>query len=101
MLNNLINNAVKYGEPPVTVVLEQSDTEWGISVIDQGDGIPSMLVEEVVKPFTTLDKAGGQGKSGLGLAIVDRIVKNHKGSLSFSKLNDGRFAVKVRFSFSE
>lgn len=78
---NLINNAIQSipEETPAQVVieLEELDSYYQISVIDNGSGINPEIKEKLFSPnFTT--KSSGMG---LGLSIVKNIVKNAKGSI--------------------
>jgi len=96
MLQNLIDNAFRYGSPPVQVSVRREVAEMVIEVLDRGPGIPADAIERVLQPFTRLDMARGGGGTGLGLAIVDRIVRQHGGSLELGPREGGGLAVRVR-----
>jgi PAS domain S-box-containing protein len=85
VLNNLINNAVKYSPPGSTVdVRLHPDGQYvHVSVRDRGPGIPEDALDRVFQPFeTTKTKApDGQKGTGLGLAIAKKIVEGHGGSI--------------------
>ena len=50
------------------------------AVLDRGPGIPPDEVDRVKRPFTRLDNARSNVTgAGLGLAIVDRVARNHQG----------------------
>ena len=91
-LDNLIDNALKYGtqeentpsEVSVSLRLEGSTAQRKIKIMvsDTGAGIPEGLLERVKKPFTRANEARTQADgSGLGLAIVEKIAQLHGGSL--------------------
>ena len=65
---------------------------------DKGQGMPSNTWERALQPFQRLDAARGrQGHCGLGLAIVNHVVRTHAGRLSIRQGNGdpGRFAVII------
>ena len=82
-VENLINNAVRYGtRAEVSVLL--TDKTLRIRVEDDGPGIPEDQREEALKPFARLDPARNQdlgGGVGLGLAITTDIARAHGGVL--------------------
>ncbi|WP_422028540.1 ATP-binding protein [Roseovarius sp.] len=82
-VENLINNAVRYGtKAEVSVLL--TDRSLRIRVEDDGPGIPRERREEAVKPFVRLDTARNQNRGsgvGLGLAIATDIARAHGGML--------------------
>lgn len=84
-LANLIDNAGVHGAPPLRLVLRPLAGEpagFVIEVWDQGDGIPAAAWAQALEPFQRLDSArGGAGHCGLGLAIADRIARQHGGGL--------------------
>ncbi len=59
-----------------------------LSIRDNGPGIPEHILEKITKPFFTTKEDG----SGLGLSIVDRIVKEHAGILTVVSEGEGKGA---------
>ncbi len=95
VFQNLIGNALKFrkdNEPPqLHIIAEQCDGRWLFSVRDNGIGIESQYFERIFMPFQRLharrDKYPG---TGIGLAIVKRIVERHHGQVCLdSKLGEG------------
>ena len=86
-VENLINNAVRYGNhAEVSMLL--TDKSLRIRVEDDGPGIPPEQRGEAVKPFTRLDQARNQNKGsgvGLGLAIATDIARAHGGMLRLAQ----------------
>ncbi|MCY1382556.1 transcriptional regulator of glycopeptide resistance proteins [compost metagenome] len=67
-------------------------------VEDHGEGIPEADKERVTLPFVRLDPArGGNAHSGLGLAIVDRLVRQAGGKLNLVNAHGGGFRVEMLF----
>jgi len=88
VFSNLVENARRYGKTPGTDIAElrvDVRREGDLAVIefsDRGQGIPEEDVERLLRPFTRMDSARSQANgAGLGLAIVDRVVKRHQGAL--------------------
>jgi signal transduction histidine kinase len=83
---NLVDNAAKYGAPPITLQAERRGNSVALSVTDQGDGIPPAERERVLAPFYRLDKARTQGEPssgfGLGLTLASRVAQVHRGAIS-------------------
>lgn len=83
VFENLIINAIKYGggnaEPTIMVGCDASETDCRFFVRDNGRGIDPAHHARIFEPFRRLssDKEG----SGMGLAIVARIVKMHGGKV--------------------
>ncbi|WP_440216007.1 ATP-binding protein [Chromobacterium piscinae] len=101
LLSNLLENARRYGRPPVVIRLEKAAGDAMLSVIDHGDGIPAALRETALAPFERLaEHRGTDGGSGLGLAIVSRVAKQHGGALELTD-EDGAFKVAIRLPLGE
>ena len=85
VLNNLLQNAIKFSYPGtlVTVELNRTDHDLLISIKDQGQGIPAEEMERLFKPFQKMSvrSTGGEPSTGLGLAIAKRIVDGHDGKI--------------------
>ncbi len=86
VLNNLIENAVKYTTPvmPISISLEELDHQAVIKVADLGAGIPDAEKQKVFEKFYRVgDESKRKTKgTGLGLYLSTKIVKDHKGSIS-------------------
>jgi two-component system osmolarity sensor histidine kinase EnvZ len=86
-VENLIGNAVRYGER-AEVEAALGPSYFRISVEDDGPGIPPESREEALKPFTRLDAARNQNRGqgvGLGLSIATDIARAHGGQLRLVK----------------
>jgi signal transduction histidine kinase len=80
---NLLDNAVKYSPKPshVEVGLHERDGQVAIAVRDHGMGIPAHEQAEVFSKFYRGEQARTRGikGTGIGLAMVDEIVRAHRG----------------------
>ncbi len=81
---NLLENAQRYAKENIAIIVQKSDDKkyLNISVEDDGPGIPVESRKLVLEPFASVDKSRNKAHSGfgLGLAIVDRTIKVHKGN---------------------
>lgn len=80
-VDNLIDNAMRYGCPPNTELSLRLTREGGLGVlrvIDQGPGIPPEMSEKVFERFMRLSSED-DGGSGLGLSIVRAVIRNAGG----------------------
>ncbi|AOY91643.1 two-component sensor histidine kinase [Cupriavidus sp. USMAA2-4] len=101
IVGNLVDNAYAYGLPPVRIATQRQADGWHLIVEDSGPGIPSDAVERVTLPFVRLDPArGGNAHSGLGLAIVDRLVRQSGGKLALRNRPEGGLMVEMVFPFA-
>jgi two-component system osmolarity sensor histidine kinase EnvZ len=99
ILSNLLDNAHAYGAPPVVVATARTSHGYTLSVSDNGSGIAAQDLINASRPFVRLDPArGGNGHSGLGLAIVERLVRRAGGDWEIG--NHGGRGLRVLMSFS-
>lgn len=77
---NLIDNALRYGDGPVTVSTGMTPTGIEIHVTDAGPGFSPEFITEAFERFTRADGARGEGGAGLGLSIVRAIAVAHAGT---------------------
>ncbi|HQA32662.1 MAG TPA: ATP-binding protein [Casimicrobium huifangae] len=97
MLMNLIENAHRYGKPPVELAVRRDGAMVDIDVLDAGDGVSAGDVERLKQPFVRGDHArGGTMGAGLGLAIVERLAKWHGGSFDLLPRSGGGTVARVR-----
>ena len=79
VLENLVKNAMQAMTRGGTLTLQSGETSeavW-VSVTDTGGGIPQEQINRIFEPFYTTKKKG----TGLGLMIVQRIVRAHNGRI--------------------
>lgn len=91
VVTNLVENAVRHGEGTITVLLEPlgpGDDFRGVRLVveDEGDGIAPELRRRV---FTKFWKSGVRGGSGLGLYLVNGLVRAHGGSVTIGSAEGG------------
>ncbi len=82
VFHNLISNAAKYhGEasPEIRIAAERAAGGWELSVADNGIGIERKYQEKIFHAFTRLHTAREYDGTGLGLAMVKRIIELHGG----------------------
>ena len=99
VLDNLVQNALRYSHQRVEVTLTKDDDNYLLIVEDDGEGIPKEERDHIFDAFSRLDASRDRasGGFGLGLAIADRIVKGHQGNISIndSALGGARFEVRL------
>ncbi|KRK80928.1 two-component system, sensor histidine kinase [Companilactobacillus nodensis DSM 19682 = JCM 14932 = NBRC 107160] len=85
VLDNIMNNAIKYSPDGgvITCRLLETNKHIIISISDEGLGIPRKDIKKVFERFYRVDKARSrkQGGTGLGLSISKEIVEQHKGRI--------------------
>jgi signal transduction histidine kinase len=74
VIYNLISNAIKYSDDKITVNI----TDDYLEVIDRGRGIDKKEIELIKQKFYRIAKNDWDNSLGLGLAIVEKILKIHK-----------------------
>jgi two-component system OmpR family sensor kinase len=100
MIENLVDNAVRYGATPVTVRTYRDANHAIVEIEDSGSGIPADERERVFDRFYRREGAE-EGGSGLGLAIVRRIAERHGGTAELSAASNGRgLTARIRIPLS-
>jgi two-component system sensor histidine kinase CpxA len=119
-VENVVRNAIRYTEEgtSVEVRLEQGvglpnsgaglnhesavRAEAVVRVTDSGPGVPEDALDKLFRPFYRIDDARGRqtGGVGLGLAITDRAVRLHGGTIRVSNRPQGGLMVEIRLPLS-
>ena len=93
VMRNLINNAIKHHPEPENGIIRVSAKEQADSVVfsveDNGEGIPEEYADKVFKMFQTLKPRDEREGSGMGLAIVQRIINWQNGNIWFKDAPGG------------
>ena len=103
-VENVVRNAIRYTEPgtDVQIRLEQGlgtiGPEAVVRVTDSGPGVPEEALDKLFRPFYRIDDARGRqtGGVGLGLAITERAVSLHGGSIRAVNRPQGGLMVEIR-----
>jgi two-component system sensor histidine kinase CpxA len=84
-LDNVVRNAIEYSPPgsQVDIMLAEERGAAVVHVRDYGSGVPDEMLTNIFKPFFRVDdcRHASTGGVGLGLAIVQRAVQLHGGSV--------------------
>jgi signal transduction histidine kinase len=104
MLSNLIGNALRHGEPPVTVTAARHDTHLRLAVEDRGQGVRSEFVPRLFERFSRSPESRGRTDgSGLGLAIAQAYARAHGGDIVYEPAvpHGARFELVIPLGPSE
>ncbi len=94
---NLLDNALRYGEHAVQIRTRAEGDAAVLEVLDRGPGVPPEALERLKQPFTRLEVArSDKGGAGLGLAIVDRVVRQHGGTFALEPREGGGLIARIR-----
>jgi signal transduction histidine kinase len=84
VVSNLLQNALRYGAPPISVRASQNDRHFRLIVEDRGRGVPPEFVPDLFERFTrSAEAAVRSGGTGLGLAIARSYAHAHHGDLFY------------------
>jgi signal transduction histidine kinase len=103
-IENVIRNATRYTREGTDVDVSLSRVEEGarpealIRVLDSGPGVPEDKLSDLFRPFYRLDDARNRqtGGVGLGLAITERAVRLHGGTVQATNREEGGLSVEIR-----
>lgn len=103
-IENVVRNAMRHTSEGTEVVVRMNrevvagKTEAVIQVLDSGPGVPPSALDKLFRPFYRLDDARGRntGGVGLGLAITERAVRLHGGTVRATNRIEGGLMVEIR-----
>lgn len=102
---NLVDNALRYSPEDQGAIILRTKRQGKvlhIAVLDRGPGIPEEQLARIRQPFVRLEAArGGKPGAGLGLAIVERIVRLHHGELRIDNRSGGGLEVTLALPVEE
>jgi two-component system sensor histidine kinase CiaH len=105
LVNNLIDNAVKYSPPdsPITILLKKEGEQGTLEIIDEGAGIPKTEQKRIFQKFYRVGNENtriAQG-TGLGLYLCRKIARDHKMHLHVTENQPKGTIFAVRFNLTE
>lgn len=94
LVQNLVGNAIQHSpiQSTITITLAATPRGFQLMVDDEGPGIPINERKKVVERF---QRAGPSAGSGLGLSIVERLVKRHGGTLQLDDAPSGGLRIRI------
>ena len=107
-VENVVRNAVRYTPEGTAVKIalrcrrENGGGEAVIDVLDEGAGVPEESLKEIFRPFYRLDSSRTRetGGAGLGLAITERAVRLHGGTVKAENVTGGGFRIELCLPFN-
>jgi two-component system sensor histidine kinase CpxA len=108
-IENVVRNAARYTQAGTCaeVSLEREQGSAGpeavIRIVDSGPGVPEEALDKLFRPFYRIDDARGRktGGVGLGLAITERAVRLHGGTVKASNRPKGGLQIEIRLPIEE
>lgn len=104
-IENVVRNAVRYTAEgtSVEISLERIGGEEKaiLKIRDHGPGVPKIMLAGIFLPFQRVPGNGNTDGAGLGLAIADRVVQMHHGSIRALNANDCGLIVEIVLPLSE
>jgi signal transduction histidine kinase len=101
IIYNLVDNAEKYSRScenrTIHISLAPADQRVILSVTDHGPGIPAAQRRRLFRPFSRGKGADLPAGLGLGLTIVQALIKAHGGSVAYESAEDGGARFRVEF----
>ncbi|SDR91954.1 GAF domain-containing sensor histidine kinase [Gramella sp. MAR_2010_147] len=96
LFSNLLSNAVKHGHDSTPIYINSTTTkeQFILEVINSSDTIPSDILNDIFKPFTSISSVNNVNGLGLGLYIASEIAKAHNGKIDVISDNN-----KTTFKF--
>ncbi len=99
VVRNLVDNAVRHAEREVAVGVHADGDQVVLTVDDDGPGVATEDRDRIFERFARVDagRARDDGGTGLGLALVRRVVEAHGGTVRYetSPLGGARFEVRL------
>jgi signal transduction histidine kinase len=100
-IENVVRNAIRYTAEGTAVEIALERNTDGkeqalLKIRDHGPGVPKIMLAGIFQPFQRVPTSGPNSDgAGLGLAIADRVVQMHNGTIGASNAPDGGLIVEI------
>ncbi|KHA58888.1 two-component sensor protein [Vibrio variabilis] len=101
-LDNIVRNAIYYGQDRIDIQFAESDQQITITVDDNGEGVPDHELEAIFRPFYRVSTARDRhsGGTGLGLTITESAIRQHSGHIVATRSPLGGLRVEITLPLS-
>ncbi len=95
-VENVVRNAIRHTAEgtAVSISLEVKDGRAVLRVRDHGPGVPPSMLSDIFQPFRRIANGNADG-AGLGLAIAERAVNIHRGTIRAINAPEGGLIVEI------
>ena len=100
IIRNMIENAIKHHDDAqgnISIHVQENENTLHVSIQDDGPGIPKEYQKQIFEPFKTLQSRDEVEGSGMGLAIISRLLQTFDGRIDLQ--SDPAVARGTRFTF--
>ena len=103
VLQNLLSNAIKFHapdrSPEIAVKAEDvSEDQWTLVISDKGIGFDERYAQKLFYPFQRLHQKAGYAGTGIGMAIVKKILDRHGATVTVNSKPGEGTTFRIRFS---
>lgn len=101
-LENVIRNAIKYGNNVIEVTFTPQQQQLLITIDDNGEGVPNDELDDIFRPFYRVSTARDRssGGTGLGLAITESALRQHSGNIKATSSPLGGLRISITLPLS-
>ena len=95
-INNIIDNAIKYGGNKISVILNQKNSRFEISISDNGNTLTKANKDKIFEKFYRVPKGNTHDVKGFGIGLyyAKKIIEKHGGTIHLD-LNDNLTTFKI------
>ncbi|ARN78331.1 hypothetical protein BST97_10210 [Nonlabens spongiae] len=98
-INNLVDNAIKYGGDRITITLAQSDAQFLINVTDNGSGLDAKHAKRIFDKFYRVGSGNQHNVKGFGIGLfyTKAIIEKHNGTIELETKPNTNFKITLPY----
>lgn len=96
-IDNLVDNATKYGKPPVTIAISNTNSNIHLSITDTGKALTKDQASQLFEKFYRVPKGNTHDIKGFGIGLyyTKTIIEKHNGSIEVSTVPQTSFKITI------
>ena len=98
-INNLVDNAIKYGGDTIKIALDQSDSQYLINVADNGSGLDAKHAKRIFDKFYRVGSGNQHNVKGFGIGLfyTKAIIEKHNGTIELETKPHTTFKITLPY----